>query len=145
MSRASATYAVVKEASTMELDEEASTKYIRAIHVPRLASDLYTLPSEALMDGAAKAMVLTFILQSQHYQAALFDRVHDAGRIITLMDNRVDLRKEVQRLKEGGVPDAVAMVEARASKAQSLADNIQTELDEASWRHELVEMELGEA
>ncbi|RZS21016.1 hypothetical protein BHM03_00053606 [Ensete ventricosum] len=55
------------------------------------------------------------------------------------MDNRVDLRKEVQRLKEGGVPDAVAAVEARASKAQSLANNLQTELDETSWRHELVE------
>ncbi|RWW86053.1 hypothetical protein BHE74_00005223 [Ensete ventricosum] len=62
------------------------------------------------------------------------------------MDNRVDLlRKEVQRLKEGGDPDAVVAVEARASEAQSLADNLQTELDEANRRRESVEAELGEA
>ncbi|RZR70467.1 hypothetical protein BHM03_00000075 [Ensete ventricosum] len=123
------------------LDGEASAKYIRATQIPKLASDLYTLPSEVLMDGATKAMVL-----SQHYQVALFDRVHDAGRVITSMDNRVDLlRKEVQRLKEGGDPDAVAAVEARASEAQSLADNLQTELEEANRRRESVEAELGEA
>ncbi|RRT52211.1 hypothetical protein B296_00031051 [Ensete ventricosum] len=123
------------------LDREASTKYIRATQIPKLAFDLYTLPSEVLMDGAAKAMVL-----SQHYQAALFNRVHDASRVITSMDNRVDLlRKEVQRLKEGGDPDAVAAAEAQASEAQSLADNLQTELDKANQRQESVEAELGEA
>ncbi|RWW36857.1 hypothetical protein BHE74_00058085, partial [Ensete ventricosum] len=37
---------------------EASTTYIRGMVLPRLASDLYTLPSEVLMDGEAKAMVL---------------------------------------------------------------------------------------
>ncbi|RZS19072.1 hypothetical protein BHM03_00051362, partial [Ensete ventricosum] len=37
---------------------EASTTYIRGMVLPRLASDLYTLPSEVLMDGVAKAMVL---------------------------------------------------------------------------------------
>ncbi|RRT39000.1 hypothetical protein B296_00045988 [Ensete ventricosum] len=37
---------------------EASATYIRGVLLPRLASDLYTLPSEVLMDGAAKAMVL---------------------------------------------------------------------------------------
>ncbi|RRT62529.1 hypothetical protein B296_00030730 [Ensete ventricosum] len=123
------------------LDGEASAKYIRATQIPKLASDLYTLPSEVLMDGTTKAMVL-----SQHYQAALFDRVHDAGRGITSMDNRVDLlRKEVQRLKEGGDPDAVVAAEARASEAQSLADNLQTKLDEANRRRESMEAELREA
>ncbi|RRT40698.1 hypothetical protein B296_00022341 [Ensete ventricosum] len=38
--------------------EEASTTYIRGMLFSRLASDLYTLPSEVLMDGATKAMVL---------------------------------------------------------------------------------------
>ncbi|RRT75772.1 hypothetical protein B296_00005907 [Ensete ventricosum] len=40
------------------LDGEASTKYIRATQIPKLASDLYTLSSKVLMDGAVKAMVL---------------------------------------------------------------------------------------
>ncbi|RWV80518.1 hypothetical protein GW17_00058205 [Ensete ventricosum] len=40
------------------LDGEASTKYIRATQIPKLAFDLYTLSSKVLMDEAAKAMVL---------------------------------------------------------------------------------------
>ncbi|RZS25062.1 hypothetical protein BHM03_00058207 [Ensete ventricosum] len=83
---------------------EASTTYIRGMLLPRLASDLYTLPSEVLMDGAAKAMVL-----NQHYQAALFDQVHDAGRVITSLDRKMSLlHQELHDLKEGRNPDAVA-------------------------------------
>ncbi|RRT46298.1 hypothetical protein B296_00039157 [Ensete ventricosum] len=40
------------------LDGEALVKYIRATQIPKLASNLYTLSSELLMDEAAKAMVL---------------------------------------------------------------------------------------
>ncbi|RWV83769.1 hypothetical protein BHE74_00036098 [Ensete ventricosum] len=70
------------------------------------------------MDGAVKVIV-----SSQHYQMALFDRVHDVGRVITSMDNKVDLlRREVQRLKEGGDPEVVAAVEGRASEVQSLKE-----------------------
>ncbi|RZS27997.1 hypothetical protein BHM03_00061545, partial [Ensete ventricosum] len=97
---------------------EASTTYIRGVLLPRLASDLYTLPSEVLMDGAAKAMVL-----NQHYQATLFDRVHEAGWVITSLDDKVTLlRQELQDLKEGENPDAVAAAEVRATEAQSLAE-----------------------
>ncbi|RZS02996.1 hypothetical protein BHM03_00033127 [Ensete ventricosum] len=81
-------------------------------------TNLYTIPSEVLMDGAVKVIV-----SSQHYQMALFDRVHDVGRVITSMDNKVDLlRREVQRLKEGGDPEVVAAVEGRASEVQSLKE-----------------------
>ncbi|RRT36149.1 hypothetical protein B296_00045892 [Ensete ventricosum] len=63
------------------------------------------------------------------------------------MDNRVDLlRKEVQRLKKGGDLDVVAAVEAQASEAQSLIDNLQTELDENArtqvWQMEIELLEL---
>ncbi|RRT78694.1 hypothetical protein B296_00011606 [Ensete ventricosum] len=37
---------------------EFSATYIRGVLLPRLASYLYTLPSEMLMDGATKSMVL---------------------------------------------------------------------------------------
>ncbi|RWW52595.1 hypothetical protein BHE74_00040974 [Ensete ventricosum] len=125
------------------LDGEASTKYIRAKQIPRLASDLFTLPSKVLMDGAAKAMVLPDLhLAKSALPDDLIDWVHDVGRVVTSMDNRVDLlRKEVQRLKEGGDPNAVAVVEAQASEAQSLADNLQIELDEASRHRESMEMD----
>ncbi|RZR95691.1 hypothetical protein BHM03_00024563 [Ensete ventricosum] len=83
---------------------EASTTYIRGILIPRLATDLYTLMSEVLMDGAAKAMVLD--------------------------------------LKEGGNPDVVVAAEVRASEAQSLAEHLRVELDEANGRRVLVEVDL---
>ncbi|RRT49254.1 hypothetical protein B296_00027494 [Ensete ventricosum] len=69
---------------------EASATYIRGVLLPRLASDLYTLPFKVLMDGAAKAMVL----------------------VITSLDGKVTLlRQELQDLKEGGNPDTVAAAE----------------------------------
>ncbi|RWV84153.1 hypothetical protein GW17_00054161 [Ensete ventricosum] len=76
---------------------------------------------------------------------ALLDQVHDAGRVITALDNKSDvLHKEVQRLKEGSDPDAVAVTNRRASKAQSLAENLQVELEEATQQRESLERELGE-
>ncbi|RRT33837.1 hypothetical protein B296_00057693 [Ensete ventricosum] len=67
-----------------------------------LATDLYTLPSEVLMDGVAKAMVL----------------------VITSLDSKLNLlHQEVQDLKEGGDPDAVTATEVRASEA--LLGNLQ--------------------
>ncbi|RZS01094.1 hypothetical protein BHM03_00030900, partial [Ensete ventricosum] len=117
---------------------EASATYIRGVLLPRLASDLYTLPSKVLMDGAAKAMVL-----NQHYHAALFDRVHDAGRVITSLDGKMTLlRQELQDLKEGGNPDVVAVAEVRAAEAQSIAEHLRIELEEANDRRASVEAEL---
>ncbi|RZS16420.1 hypothetical protein BHM03_00048407 [Ensete ventricosum] len=73
---------------------------------------------------------------------ALFNRVHDAGRVITSMGNKVNfLRKEVQRLREGGDPEVVAAVEGRAFETQTLAENLQAELDETTHRRESIEKE----
>ncbi|RRT42141.1 hypothetical protein B296_00050588 [Ensete ventricosum] len=106
--------------------------------IPRLATDLYTLPSEVLMDGTAKAMML-----NQHYQTVLFDCVHDVGRVITSLDGKVTLlRQELQDLKEGGNPDAVVVTKVRATEAQSLAEHLRVELDEANGRRALVEADL---
>ncbi|RZS23152.1 hypothetical protein BHM03_00056020 [Ensete ventricosum] len=140
---------------------EASATYIQGVLLPRLALDLYTLTSEVLMDRAAKAMVLvsTFSgfsctfpffftdrplgFQNQHYQAALFDRGHDAGRVITSLDGKTTLlRQELQDLKEGGNPDAVAAAEVRAVEVQSVAEHLRNELEEANGRRASVEAEL---
>ncbi|RWW84741.1 hypothetical protein BHE74_00006632 [Ensete ventricosum] len=114
------------------------------IRIPWLATDLYTLPSEILMDQAAKTMVLvssvsallslsfmfanalTWLLtwQSHHYYMTLIDRV--------------------QRRKDGGNPNTVAATKRWASEAQSLADHLKTELEEATRRRELLEKELSE-
>ncbi|KAJ8467302.1 hypothetical protein OPV22_029854 [Ensete ventricosum] len=50
--------------------------------------------------------------KSQHFQMALVDRVHDAGRLITFMDHRVkQLQEELDVLKSKGGPEAVAEAE----------------------------------
>ncbi|RWV93583.1 hypothetical protein GW17_00043955 [Ensete ventricosum] len=65
-------------------------------------------------------------------------------RVITSLDDKVEvLWKEVQRLKDGGDPDVVAMAKRRASKAQSLADHFKIELEEATRWRESLEKELG--
>ncbi|RRT74118.1 hypothetical protein B296_00001693 [Ensete ventricosum] len=50
----------------------------------------------------------------------------------------------VQRRKDGGNPNTVAATKRWASEAQSLADHLKTELEEATRRRELLEKELSE-
>ncbi|RRT73217.1 hypothetical protein B296_00003344 [Ensete ventricosum] len=48
---------------------------------------------------------------------ALFDRVHDAGRLITFMDYHItSLQQEIDALKSRGGPEAVVVAEERASE-----------------------------
>ncbi|RWV84065.1 hypothetical protein GW17_00054249, partial [Ensete ventricosum] len=47
-----------------------------------------------------------------------------------------------QDLKEGGNPDAVAAAEVRAAEAQSVAERLRIELDEANSRQASAEAEL---
>ncbi|RRT68808.1 hypothetical protein B296_00026326 [Ensete ventricosum] len=114
----------------------AVEEFERGLLHPQLARELYTLPSEVLLARASKEMVLVSSrplcrhrkfsfdqvlnnccsVQSQHFQMALFDRVHDTGRLITFMDYRIShLQQELDALKSGGGPEAVAKVEELAS------------------------------
>ncbi|RWW54802.1 hypothetical protein BHE74_00038592, partial [Ensete ventricosum] len=52
------------------------------------------------------------------------------------------LRQELQDLKEGGNPDAVAAAEVRAAETQSLAEHLWVELDEANGCRASVEADL---
>ncbi|RWV89954.1 hypothetical protein GW17_00047879 [Ensete ventricosum] len=52
------------------------------------------------------------------------------------------LCQELQDLKEGGNPDAVAAVEVRAVEAQSVAEHLRIKLDEANNRRASAEAEL---
>ncbi|RZS19019.1 hypothetical protein BHM03_00051366 [Ensete ventricosum] len=50
---------------------------------------------------------------------ALFNRVHDAGRLITFMDYRItSLQQEIDALKSRGGPEAVVATEERASELE---------------------------
>ncbi|RRT32189.1 hypothetical protein B296_00056316 [Ensete ventricosum] len=118
-------------------NSSAAEEFERGLLHPQLARELYTLPSEVLMARAAKEMVL-----SQHFQMALFDRVHDAGRLITFMDYQIkQLQEELDALKSNGDPKAVAKAEER----------LRRELEKTKWergeellRREAAEKELHE-
>ncbi|RWW69676.1 hypothetical protein BHE74_00022715 [Ensete ventricosum] len=60
-------------------DSSVAEEFESGLLHPKLARELYMLPSEVLLAQAAKEMVLM----------ALFDRVHDAGRLITFIDYRI--------------------------------------------------------
>ncbi|RRT62183.1 hypothetical protein B296_00005148 [Ensete ventricosum] len=77
---------------------------------------------------------------------ALFDRVHDAGRLITFMDYRIkQLQEELNALKFDGGPEAVAKAEERASELQEELEKTRRERDEALLRRKASEKELHEA
>ncbi|RRT31861.1 hypothetical protein B296_00047455 [Ensete ventricosum] len=115
-------------------------EFERGLLHPQLARELYTLPSEVLMARVAKEMVL-----SQHFQMALFDRVHDAGRLITFMDYRVkQLQEELDVLKSRGGPEAVAEAEKRTSELREDLEKIKREKAEEFLRCEAMDKELQE-
>ncbi|RRT35742.1 hypothetical protein B296_00045033 [Ensete ventricosum] len=130
----------LKNSTKVWNNSSAAEEFERGLLHPQLARELYTLPSEVLLARAAKEMVL-----SQHFQMALFDRVHDAGRLITFMDYRIkQLQEELDALKSDGGPEAVAKAEGRASELQEELEKTRRERDEALQRHEASEKELHE-
>ncbi|RZS27648.1 hypothetical protein BHM03_00061154, partial [Ensete ventricosum] len=81
---------------------------------------------------------------NQHYQAPLFDRVHDhfPGR------QGDPSAPRTPGLEGGGGernPDAMAAAEVRAAEAQSLVEHLRVELDEANDRRASVEADLEKA
>ncbi|RRT58512.1 hypothetical protein B296_00003848 [Ensete ventricosum] len=132
---------------------------------PQLARELYTLPSEILLAQAAKEMVLVrsrplsrhrkfsfdrvlincCSVQSQHFQMTLFDRVHDAGRLITFMDYQIShIQQELDALRSGGGPEAVAKAEECASELEQELEKTKWDRDEVLQRLEASEKELSE-
>ncbi|RRT80383.1 hypothetical protein B296_00009415 [Ensete ventricosum] len=88
-------------------DSQAASEFGRGVLHPMLVKDLYTLPSEILMAQAAKQIAL-----GHHYHMALLDRVHEAGRLVTLMGNRAShLEAEVAKLKLEGDPEQLTAKE----------------------------------
>ncbi|RRT41438.1 hypothetical protein B296_00032540 [Ensete ventricosum] len=76
---------------------------------------------------------------------ALYDRVHDTGRLITFMDYQIShLQHELNTLKSGGGPEAVAKAEERASELEQELEKTKRERDEALQRLNASEKELNE-
>ncbi|RZR94468.1 hypothetical protein BHM03_00023157 [Ensete ventricosum] len=89
------------------VDSQAASEFGREVLQPTLAKDLYTLPSEILMAQEAKQIMLM----------ALLDRVHDAGRLVTIMGNQASLLEaEIDKLKTEGDPERLATARQQANK-----------------------------
>ncbi|RRT64603.1 hypothetical protein GW17_00053637 [Ensete ventricosum] len=130
----------LKNSSKVWRDHTAMQEFERGLLHPQLARELYTLLSEVLLARATKEMVL-----NQHVQMALFDRVHDAGRLITFMDYRINnLLQEIETLKAGGGPEAVAAAEERVAMLEKELEKTQQERTEALQRLETSNKELNE-
>ncbi|RRT32154.1 hypothetical protein B296_00054433 [Ensete ventricosum] len=130
----------LKNSTKVWNNSSAAEEFERGLLHPQSARELYMLPSEVLMARAAKEMVL-----SQHFQMTLFDRVHDAGRLITFMDYRVkQLQEELDALKSRGGPEAVAEAEDRASELRKELEKIKREKAEELLKREASEKELQE-
>ncbi|RWW68211.1 hypothetical protein BHE74_00024277 [Ensete ventricosum] len=75
----------------------------------------------------------------------LFDRVHDAGRLITFMDYRVKQpEEEFDALKSKGGPEVVAETEERMSELREELEKTKRERGEEFLRREASEKELHE-
>ncbi|RZS28519.1 hypothetical protein BHM03_00062111 [Ensete ventricosum] len=130
----------LKNSTKVWNNSSVAEEFERGLLHPQLARELYTLPSEVLMARAAKEMVL-----SQHFQMALFDRVHDAGWLITFINYRIkQLQEELDALKSDGGPEAVAKAEEGASELQEELEKTRRERDEALLRRKASEKELHE-
>ncbi|RZS13567.1 hypothetical protein BHM03_00045168 [Ensete ventricosum] len=103
----------LKNSTEVWNDSSAAEEFERGLLHPQLVRELYTLLSEM----------------------ALFDRVHDAGRLITFMDYRIShLQQELDALKSRGGPEAVAKAEERASELEQELEKTKRERDEALQR-----------
>ncbi|RRT41666.1 hypothetical protein B296_00044823 [Ensete ventricosum] len=125
-----------------------SVKELCSAHLREDGRDYYVISISNRPDAIVDVPFefdLSPLTHSQHYYMALIDRVHDVGRVISALDNKLDiLRKNVQRLKEGGDLGIIAMAKLCTSEAQILADHLKTDLEEAIRRRELLEKELSE-
>ncbi|RRT48069.1 hypothetical protein B296_00044486 [Ensete ventricosum] len=67
---------------------------------------------EAPLETRCDRPLLFTIRCSQHYCMVLADHMHNAGRVISVMDNKVEgFQKEITELKVGSRPEAIAAAE----------------------------------
>ncbi|RZR76158.1 hypothetical protein BHM03_00000785 [Ensete ventricosum] len=125
----------LKNSTKVWNNSSAAEEFERGLLHPQLARELYTLLSEVLMARAAMEMVLM----------ALFDRVHDAGRLITFMDYRIkQLQEELDALKSNIGPEAVAKAEERTSELREELEKTKRERSDELLRRKASEKELHE-
>ncbi|RRT77486.1 hypothetical protein B296_00019186 [Ensete ventricosum] len=83
-------WSTLKNSSKVWLDGASSVEYEWGVLLPHLVFNMYASPSEVPIERAMKSLVL----------------------VISVMDNRIDgLHREIEELKVGSGPEAIAVVE----------------------------------
>ncbi|RZR86117.1 hypothetical protein BHM03_00013234 [Ensete ventricosum] len=114
-------------------DSEAASEFGRGVLHPTLAKNLYTLPSEFLIDRAAKQIALM----------ALLDRVHDSGRLVTHMGNRASLLEaEIEKLKMEGDPEQLTIARQGMKEQRADRQKANDELLKLMRENEFLKVEL---
>ncbi|THU55849.1 hypothetical protein C4D60_Mb11t10970 [Musa balbisiana] len=104
---------------------DPSAAFLRGVLHPDMARDLYTLPSEKLLSKSAKSLTL-----SLHYSTALMDQVRDAGQVICdLSERNSELCHQVEEVRAGSGPEAVAAAEKCATDSEAEVTRLKAELE----------------
>ncbi|RZR75767.1 hypothetical protein BHM03_00000253 [Ensete ventricosum] len=129
----------LKNSTKVWNDPSVAEEFEKGLLHPQLAWEMYMLPSEVLLARAAKEMVL-------YVHMALFDRVNDTCRLITFMDYRItSLQQEIDVLKSGEGPEAVAATEERAFELEKELEKTKRKRDEVLQRLKASDKELNKA
>ncbi|RWW53585.1 hypothetical protein BHE74_00039918 [Ensete ventricosum] len=76
---------------------------------------------------------------------ALIDRVHDVGRVISVMDNKmVSLRVEIRELKESTRLEMMVAAEKRAADLQAEVHHLRIEVNDTKRRYKALQKELDD-
>ncbi|KAJ8506402.1 hypothetical protein OPV22_007288 [Ensete ventricosum] len=116
----------LKNSTKVWNDSSAIEEFERGLLHPQLAI-------HAPLRGLASPSCQRDDFGNQHFHMALFDQVYYAGRLITFMDYRISqLQQELDTLKSGEGPEAVAKAKEHASELEQELEKTKREQDEAS-------------
>ncbi|RWW81460.1 hypothetical protein BHE74_00010130 [Ensete ventricosum] len=119
-------------------DGEALVCYLRGTQIPRLAIDLYTLPSEALMDQATKAMVLAELEEARREQELVEKELSETQTGLTdsrklLSEGQGQLAEVWERIEDSeeqlrGSRTKIRQMETKLLKIARVKDQFRAEL-----------------
>ncbi|RWV88156.1 hypothetical protein GW17_00049782 [Ensete ventricosum] len=85
-------------------------------------------------------------MHNHHYQMDLFDHIHDAGQLVTIMDHRAtNFQQEIEELKSGGSLEAMVVAEQQATDLKKENEKLLAHVAKASQRLEALDKELNDA
>ncbi|RZS05850.1 hypothetical protein BHM03_00036400 [Ensete ventricosum] len=124
---------VINEESLGPIQECSNTSKEYALQAPLPEQRPYN-PESSEISILAYALEMT-----------LLDRVHDAGRLVTIMGNQASLLEaEINKLKTEGDPEQLAAAQQQVAELQADNAKIRSELEELARQSNQADKELNE-